>query len=110
MMNDHFAIMDRTESSAPGRVPRSKKAPRAGSALTPGAATVLLAGLFLAGCSTAKKAPEPQELTVSVEVANVLTGTIQLKVTSNGVLYPLNQAAIVPKISAPVKKFYVDRG
>ena len=110
MMNDHFAIMERIQSSPPDRVPCSKCAPGAWSALEGVAGIVFLAGLFLAGCSTAKKAPEPQELTVSVEVANVLTGTIQLKVTSNGVLYPLNQAAIVPKISAPVKKFYVDRG
>ena len=30
--------------------------------------------------------------------------------TADAILYPRDQAAIVPKISAPVKKFYVDRG
>src|ERR1700675_1243665 len=31
-------------------------------------------------------------------------------VTSEAVLYPLAQSAIVPKISAPIKAFYVNRG
>jgi multidrug efflux pump subunit AcrA (membrane-fusion protein) len=31
-------------------------------------------------------------------------------VKAEAVLYPLNQSAIVPKISAPVRKFYVNRG
>jgi len=31
-------------------------------------------------------------------------------VTADAVLYPLEQATLVPKISAPVRKFYVNRG
>ena len=35
---------------------------------------------------------------------------IPLKVIADAILYPRDQAAIVPKVVAPVKKFYVDRG
>jgi len=37
-------------------------------------------------------------------------GPIQLKVIADAVLYPRDQAAIVPKVVAPIKKFYVERG
>src|SRR5206468_6873229 len=47
---------------------------------------------------------------VTVDVAPVLSTSISLKVTSDALLYPLQQASIIPKTSAPVKKFYVDRG
>ena len=40
----------------------------------------------------------------------MLSSSIQLKVGADAVLYPLQQAAIIPKVSSPVKKFYVDRG
>jgi multidrug efflux pump subunit AcrA (membrane-fusion protein) len=35
---------------------------------------------------------------------------IERKVSCEAILYPGQQAAITPKISAPVRKFYVDRG
>jgi HlyD family secretion protein len=71
---------------------------------------VVAASIFLLGC-TAKKAEAPaEEHVVTVDVAPVLSTSISLKVTADALLYPLQQAAIVPKISAPVKKFYVDRG
>jgi multidrug efflux pump subunit AcrA (membrane-fusion protein) len=43
-------------------------------------------------------------------VAPVLSSAIQRKVRADAVLYPLQQSAIVPKITAPVKKFYVEKG
>jgi multidrug efflux pump subunit AcrA (membrane-fusion protein) len=43
-------------------------------------------------------------------VAPVLASPISQKVTADALLYPLQQAAIVPKTAAPVRKFYVDRG
>jgi HlyD family secretion protein len=58
------------------------------------------------GCS-ADKQPEP---TVSVQVVAVKKATIEQMVTSEAILYPLAQSAIVPKISAPIKAFYVNRG
>src|SRR5207247_218184 len=46
----------------------------------------------------------------TVDVAPVVNSKIQLKIVGDAVLYPLQQAAIAPKISAPIKKFHVDRG
>ena len=66
--------------------------------------------VFVVSCSTKKEEPEAAEHVVTVDVAPVVTSPISLKVTADALLYPLQQAAIVPKISAPVKKFYVDRG
>jgi multidrug efflux pump subunit AcrA (membrane-fusion protein) len=45
-----------------------------------------------------------------VDVAPVLSSPISQKVMADALLFPLQQAAIVPKISAPVRRFYVDRG
>src|ERR1041384_8267692 len=71
----------------------------------------ILCGLLFFGC-TAKKdeAKTEEEHVVTVDVAPVLSSPISQKITAEALLYPLLQAAIVPKISAPVKKFYVDRG
>ena len=63
--------------------------------------------LVLAGCSSDKGDKEP---TVSVQVAPVEKTTIQHTVTAQAILFPRQQAAIVPKISAPVQKFLVKRG
>jgi HlyD family secretion protein len=62
---------------------------------------------FLSSCSknTAEKEP-----VVPVQVATVEKTTLQHTVTAQAVLFPLQQSAIVPKISAPVKAFYVKRG
>src|SRR6266852_1596214 len=60
----------------------------------------------LLGCSAKK----PEEPTVGVQVIPVKKATIEQTVTSEAVLFPLAQSAIVPKISAPVRAFYVKRG
>jgi HlyD family secretion protein len=57
-------------------------------------------------CSAGK----PEEPTVGVQVVPVKKATIEQTVTSGAILFPLAQSAIVPKISAPVKAFYVNRG
>ena len=64
--------------------------------------------LVLAGCG-GKPSPESGPL-VTVQAVHVQRSEIQRQVTAEAVLYPLHQATIVPKISAPVKKFYVNRG
>ena len=72
----------------------------------------ILCALLLFGCTAKKeeaKADE-QEHVVTVDVAPVLSSPISQKVSAEALLYPLQQATIVPKISAPVKKFYVERG
>jgi multidrug efflux pump subunit AcrA (membrane-fusion protein) len=63
--------------------------------------------LSLAGCS--KQQAEPQPL-VSVQAAPVKQGTISQVVNADAVLFPLEQAPIVPKVAAPVLKAYVARG
>ena len=37
-------------------------------------------------------------------------GKIQQVITTEAILFPKDQAAITPKITAPVKAFYVNRG
>ena len=74
------------------------------------ASVLLCLCVFVVSCSTKKEEPEGAEHVVTVDVAPVVTSPISLKVTGEALLYPLQQAAIVPKISGPVKKFYVDRG
>src|SRR5665213_4269434 len=70
--------------------------------------TAFVAGFFFSGC-TAQEASEVAP-TVTVQVDAAEKEVIHRMVTSDALLYPRDQAAIVPKISAPVKKFYVDRG
>jgi RND family efflux transporter MFP subunit len=63
--------------------------------------------LLSVGCSSDKGDKEP---VVTVHVAPVEKTTIQHTVQAQAILFPRQQAAIVPKISAPVRKFLVKRG
>src|SRR5277367_5499759 len=75
------------------------------------ASEVIFAGwlcLLLCGCSSKEAADLTP--TVAVQVATVENAPIENVVIADAVLYPRDQAAITPKISSPVKKFYVDRG
>lgn len=74
---------------------------------TLGTHAAIAALLFLAACSGNKGDAEPE---VAVQVAPVEKTTIQHTVGAQAILYPRQQAAIVPKISAPVAKFLVKRG
>ena len=47
-------------------------------------------------------------MTVQVDAAE--KGPIQRKVVTDAVLYPRDQAAIVPKVVSSIKKWYVDKG
>ncbi len=72
----------------------------------------LAAALFLAGCnkgSTTKEAAE-QEAPTPVTVEPAVRGAIDHVVTADAVLYPINQANVTPKISAPVSRILVNRG
>jgi HlyD family secretion protein len=72
------------------------------------AGVVVAAGILIAaGCSSDKGDQEP---TVSVQAAAVEKTTIQHTINTQAILFPRQQAAIVPKISAPVQKFLVKRG
>ena len=63
--------------------------------------------LTLISCSKKEQATEPE---VSVQAAKADKQPIRLIVRSEAVLFPKNQAAITPKVVAPVKAFYVNRG
>jgi HlyD family secretion protein len=65
--------------------------------------------LFLAACSS-KPAAEPAKPPVPVQVTAVSQATIRHIVGGDGALFPVDQANVMPKISAPVQKFYVNRG
>ena len=69
---------------------------------------LLAASLLSWGCAkneTAEAAP-----TVTVQVGAAENQTIERKVVAEATLYPLEQAAIIPKITASIKKFYVEKG
>lgn len=70
---------------------------------------VLVASLIAAAACGGKKEEETAPV-VTVDVAPVLLSKIQRTIRADGLLYPRQQAAIVPKISSPVKKTYVQRG
>src|SRR3954447_2543168 len=69
--------------------------------------TLSIALALLAACSDKTKEAEPA---VPVQIVQVERTTLQQKVSAEAVLFPIAQSAIVPKISAPVQKFLVNRG
>jgi len=73
------------------------------------ASSILLASLT-ALSFTACSHEKTEEAAVPVKAATVQKAPIQRIVSADAVLFPLHQSALVPKISAPVKKFYVNRG
>jgi RND family efflux transporter MFP subunit len=67
-----------------------------------------LALVLWPGCSS-KEGGEAAP-TVTVQVATAEVKEIERKISADAVIYPLRQAALVPKITAPVHKFFVERG
>jgi HlyD family secretion protein len=100
--------------SAPRRGFTHFRRPRSLAGGSPRCATSLLGGLIVAlslvwsGCSS-HQAAQPVPV-VTVQVATVRQKTVQRVVAADALLYPLAQTVIDPKISAPIRKFYVQRG
>src|SRR5947209_19522224 len=69
---------------------------------------VVLAMLLLTACH--KTPEEAEKAAAPVQVTAVTQATIRRVVEGDGALFPLSQDSIMPKISAPVQKFYVNRG
>ncbi len=69
---------------------------------------ILLVCYGLAGCRGQKE--EAAAPVVTVDVAPVLLSQIQQTVRGDAVVYPKQQAAIVPKIAGPIRKTLVQRG
>lgn len=71
--------------------------------------SLLVCSALVALCGCSGKAAD-KEPVVAVQVVAVEKTTLDHTVSAQGVLFPLAQSAITPKISAPVKAFYVKRG
>src|SRR3979411_1928594 len=71
------------------------------------ATALLIATTLLTGCKAKEETPTAE---VSVEAIAVAKQPLTQEVTTDAILAPLAQAAITPKITAPVHKFYVQRG
>src|ERR1700682_1615367 len=65
--------------------------------------------LVLSGCSK-KSAQDTAEAPAPVQVTAVTQETIRRTVEGDGVLFPQDQAGVVPKVSAPIQRFLVNRG
>jgi len=74
------------------------------------AATCTIAAGLVTGCSSGSDALSNDQAVVSVQTATAKVQSITDGVTAQGVLFPLRQASLSPKITAPVRAFYVNRG
>ncbi|HEY4089715.1 MAG TPA: efflux RND transporter periplasmic adaptor subunit [Bryobacteraceae bacterium] len=77
-----------------------------------GAASLALSLILLAGCGAKKgdEAAADVEAPTPVQVEAVRKGPIDHIITADAILYPVNQANVTAKISAPVKRVLVNRG
>src|SRR3954464_15989721 len=73
----------------------------------PGVALCVAMAISLSAC---RKAEPKEEIVAPVRVAPAIKGSPLLIVNADAVLYPRDQANIVPKISAPVARFLVNGG
>jgi HlyD family secretion protein len=71
-------------------------------------AIMLLCAVFLQACTKTNDA-EPAAL-VTVQAEHPEIGEISERIVADATLSPVAQAAISPKITAPVREFYVQRG
>ncbi len=75
------------------------------------AVSLALSLALLAGCGAKKDdAAADTEAPTPVQVEAVRKGPIDHIITADGILYPVNQANVTAKISAPVKRVLVNRG
>ena len=88
---------------------RSPHTPESMSSSGPPRSAIFLV-IAVAGLTACSGSDKEQEPAVPVQIVTVEKQAMQQTVTADGVLFPVAQSALVPKISAPVKKFYVNRG
>ena len=94
-----------------GRAKRTGVPPAILSPVSRAKRTLYVVSLTLAlltACT--KKEEEKPEPIAPVQVAPVTTDSIRKLVEADAVLFPIDQSPIVPKITAPVAKFNVNRG
>jgi multidrug efflux pump subunit AcrA (membrane-fusion protein) len=68
---------------------------------------LLCVGALFSGCKKAEEVAPPE---VTVQAEKVERKSLTESVSGETILVPQSQAAIVPKISAPIKEFFVQRG
>ena len=66
-----------------------------------------LLAIGMAACSSKDKEEQPE---VAVQIAPAERGKIDRVITAEAIVFPKDQAALTPKITAPVRTFYVNRG
>src|SRR5215470_15791556 len=67
-----------------------------------------IGALTLAGC--ARREAAEVEAPAPVQVTAVTQDTIRRTIVGDGVLFAKDQVSVMAKISAPIEKFYVNRG
>ncbi len=68
--------------------------------------TFVIATVVLVSCSKEKE----KEPVITVQAANAQRGTIAEVIHADAIVFPRDEAAITPKVTAPVRKFFVNRG
>lgn len=61
-------------------------------------------------CGCRKKTEEAPEVSVAVQAARPTVGPISEEITADAILAPIAEAAISPRINAPIRAEYVQRG
>lgn len=72
--------------------------------------SLLSAACLIVTCGCSKKQEAEVEAPAPVQVAAVTQDTVRRTATADGTLFPVNQWNVMPKITAPVQKFLVNRG
>ena len=77
-----------------------------------GLVVAISAAILISGCSKKDKdeGGDEKKTAVPVEVAEAKRDSIDRIISAQAVLFPVDQANVMPKISAPVKSFSVKRG
>src|SRR5262245_60587191 len=70
----------------------------------------LVGALLLLVDDCSKKQQQEAEPLVPVQVSPACTDSMRRLITADAILYPRDQASVMPKLSAPVRAFYVNRG
>ncbi|MDQ2899975.1 MAG: efflux RND transporter periplasmic adaptor subunit [Acidobacteriota bacterium] len=71
---------------------------------------LIITMLALSGCGGKPKEAAPADAETPVQVAKATKSSIQRIVNAEAILFPVDQASVTPKISAPVSRFLVKRG
>src|SRR3954466_15361267 len=69
----------------------------------------ILTMLLLSGCGSKEKQEPEAAPEATVPGAPALATPTSQKITADAIIYPIQQSTVSPKISAQIKKLYVER-